>query len=100
MALFSKKKTTTKQSEVVIPETLIERCKKAIDIEIAPEFRAEANEIIDLGGEEIRNEFIGYFEKKQGNICCLVLDKAKQGLIKEGKLVSKDTDAFGKPFML
>ena len=99
MGLF-KKKTTVSVPEVVTTETLIEKCVKAIDIEIAPEFRAEAYEIINLTNEETRNEFMGYFNKDQGNICCLVLDKAKQDLIKEGKLTSKDDDAFGKPFML
>lgn len=98
MGIFSKKKPT--QEVVVTTGTLIERCIKAIDVEIASEFRAEAYEIINLASDETRNEFIGYFEKDQGNICCLVLDKTKQDLIKEGKLTSKDTDAFGKPFML
>jgi hypothetical protein len=79
---------------------LIKECNKAINREIAKEFREEAREIILLTTEDIRNEFLKYFNEDNGNICCLVLDKAKQNLIKEGKLELNDNDSFGKPFFL
>jgi len=79
---------------------LIKECNKAINREIAKEFREEAREIIQLTTEDIRNEFLKYFNEDKGNICCLVLDKAKQDLINEGKLELNDNDAFGKPFMI
>ena len=53
-----------------------------------------------LTTEEIRKEFLGYYEEDKGNICCLVIDTAKRKLVAEGKLEHHDDDAFGKPFML
>jgi hypothetical protein len=79
---------------------LIKACNKAINNEIAKEFRDEAKEIIRLSSDEIRKEFLDYHKADKGNICCLVLDKAKYDLITEGKWVNKEMNAFGKPFML
>ena len=81
-------------------DPLYEKCKKVINNEIAKEFREEAKEIMLLTTEKHRNDFIMYHEQDKGNICCLVLDAAKQDLIKEGKLTLKEGDGFGKPFML
>ena len=81
-------------------DPLYEKCKKAINNEIAKEFRNEAKEIMLLTTEKHRKDFIMYHEQDSGNICCLVLDAAKQDLIKEGKLVLNEGDGFGKPFML
>ena len=77
---------------------LLKECNKAVNNEIAKEFRKEAKEILYLSSDAIRQEFLDYHLKDNGNICCLVLDKAKQILIKEGKLKIKETDGFGKPF--
>lgn len=35
-----------------------------------------------------------------GNICSLVLDKAKRDLVERGIMTVKEGDAFGHPFML
>jgi len=80
--------------------SLLDKCNLAIDKEIAKEFRDEAKEIMALCSEEEQNEFLGYHETDKGNVCGLVLDRAKRKLVADGKLVSKDNDAFGKPFML
>jgi len=79
---------------------LLKDCEKAIDKEIAEEFRNEAKEIIRLANDDVRNEFMMHYNNNRGNISCLVLDKAKHDLVAEGKLVLKDGDAFGKPFMM
>jgi len=79
---------------------IIKECNKVVNELIAKEFRMEAKEIIRLTTDLYREEFLLYHEQVKENICCLVLDKAKRQLIAEGKLKSKEEDAFGKPFML
>jgi hypothetical protein len=80
-------------------DILYEECLKAIKIEIAKEFRAEANEIIRLGSDEDRKEFMKYFREDKGNICCLVLDRIKADLVKAGKWTAEGMNAFGKPWI-
>lgn len=74
---------------------LRKKCKRAIKEEIAKQYRYEANIILDLSTKNIRKEFLKYHKKDQGNICCLVLDKAKQDLVNEGIMVQRDNDGFG-----
>ena len=81
-------------------DVLLENCRKAIKYEIAKEHHEEAFEIIELSNDDIRREFMQYHNEDKGNICCLVLDKAKRDLIAEGKLKYNPEAAFGHPFML
>lgn len=73
---------------------------EAINNVIAQEFREEAKEIINTSPDGIKEEFLKYYKENSGNICCLVLDKAKRDLIAQGKMTLKEGDAFGHPFML
>ena len=75
----------------------MEELNKAVDIEIKEEAREEAKEILRLTTDWHRNDFLEYHKKDQGNICCLVLDRAKQYLVMEGKMVQGEDDNFGKP---
>jgi len=94
-------KVAPKATNSIIPiDILLEECNKAIVKEIAKDFHEEAKEIMKLSSTELRQEFLDYHKKDMGNICCLVLDKAKRDLVVEGKLEHKAEDAFGKPFML
>jgi hypothetical protein len=101
---MAQKKTVNKSNTVVKTNNkvndILKECEIAINKEIAEEFRKEAKEIIKLTTDDVRNEFLMHYNNNRGNISCLVLDKAKYDLIAEGKLVSKDGDAFGKPFMM
>jgi len=76
---------------------LIKKCNKAVDKEIREEARQEAKEILRLTTEGMRLEFLYYYNKDQGNICCLVLDRAKQYLIMEHKMILNKEDHFGHP---
>jgi len=98
-----KKKEVEKPKEkgLKVPvDTLYEECRKAVRNEIAKDHHEEAFEILQLTTEKVRKEFLDYHKKDQGNICCLVLDKAKRDLIESGKLVYNPEAAFGHPFML
>jgi hypothetical protein len=78
---------------------LVKECYDVIKKQIAPALHEEAKEIIDLTTDKHRQDFITYHHQDQGNICCLVLDAAKQDLIKEGKLELKEDSAFGNPLL-
>jgi hypothetical protein len=78
-------------------DVLYEKCRKVINHEIRIESREEAREIMLLTTEKHRNDFVKYHQQDMGNICCMVLDAAKQDLVKEGKLVLKPEDSFGHP---
>ena len=75
----------------------MEEYYKAVDKEIREEAREEAKEILRLTTDWHRNDFLEYHKKDQGNICCLVLDRAKQYLILEGKVTLNKDDHFGHP---
>ena len=79
---------------------ILKECNKAITKEIAKEFRNEAREIIKLTTDKHRQDFLCYYKKNQGNVCCLVLDTAKRDLIAEGLMTLKNGDGFGKPLIL
>jgi len=74
---------------------LKKKCKGAVKEQIAKEYRYEANMILILTTKKTRKEFLSYHKKDQGNICCLVLDKAKQNLVNVGVMVQRDKDGFG-----
>lgn len=74
---------------------LKKKYKKAVKEQIAREYRYEANVILTLTTKKTRKEFLDYHKADQGNICCLVLDKAKQNLVNEGVMVQRDNDGFG-----
>jgi len=78
-------------------EELIKKCNKAVNVEIRKESRAEAKEILFLATEKEQQEFIDYHEKDMGSICCLVLDKIKEDLVRVGKLILNKDDSFGHP---
>lgn len=59
---------------------------KIINKLLAREYRKEGLEILELTTENKRNEFLKYWKKDDTHsICCLVLDSAKDNLVKEGK---------------
>lgn len=77
---------------------LINKCNIIIDSLIAKEFRDEAKEIIKLTNNKNRKDFIDYYNHDQGNVCCLVLDFAKDELIIKKKIVFNTKNRFGNPF--
>jgi len=70
---------------------------KAVDEEIRKEAREEAKEILRLTTDWHRKDFLEYHKKDQGNICCLVLDRAKMYLVMEDKMTQNNEDHFGHP---
>ena len=73
--------------------------KTAVEDVIRDDLHNEALEILSLGTNDDRQDFMTAYNDDKGNICCLILDYAKKGLVKKGILEQKDTDGFGKfPF--
>jgi hypothetical protein len=58
--------------------------------------RKEAKLILLLTTDKHRKEFINYYNDNKENICCMVLDTAKQELVSQKLLTQKETDSFGK----
>ena len=71
--------------------------KIAIKAEIRKECRHEAMNILLLGDDKDREDFLKYHNEDQGNICCLVLDFAKKKLVEKGILEDKENDYFKTP---
>ena len=60
--------------------------KKIVNQLLAIDYRKEGLQILELTTDEKRNEFLKYWEKDDThNICCLVLDSAKDKLVEAGK---------------
>jgi hypothetical protein len=78
---------------------MLKECYFIVQKEIAKKYWKEAKKILYLTSDEYREEFIKYYKQDKGNICCMVLDKAKSELIKEGKLILNKEDGFGKPYV-
>jgi hypothetical protein len=81
-------------------DILFEECLRAVRKEIRKDCYQEAKEILSLGSDDDRKEFLKYHKEDKGNICCLVLDRIKRDLIAEGKMTLNENDNFGKPLML
>lgn len=69
--------------------------QNAINKEIREDLRYEAMTILLLTTDENRMEFLKYHREDKGNLCCLVIDKAKEELVKEKKLTQNENDGFG-----
>jgi hypothetical protein len=69
--------------------------QKVINKEICEDLRYEAMTVLLLTTDEYREEFLKYSREDKGNLCCLVVDKAKEELVKEKKLKQNKNDGFG-----
>ncbi|NJO92659.1 MAG: hypothetical protein HC831_29615 [Chloroflexia bacterium] len=72
------------------------KTQKIINEVIKPEAREEAISIMKLAQQKDFDELIEYYDKKSFNIVCMVIDKVKSGLVKEGKLTQNENDHFGE----
>lgn len=72
---------------------------EAVISEIRKDCWHEAKIILMLTTDKNRDDFLQYHLEDKGNICCLVLDFAKQELVKEKKMIQNDNDNFGKPLI-
>lgn len=62
---------------------------------IRKESRAEAMEILEKSDKEKVGEFLYYYHSDIGNVACLVLDTAKNILVKNKKMKQRKKDSFG-----
>jgi len=76
---------------------LSKELKIAVNAEIRRECRHEAMNILQLGDDKDREDFLKYHNEDQGNICFLVLDFAKKKLVEKGIQEDNDCDCFKTP---
>lgn len=62
---------------------------------IEKESRTEAMAILEKSDEKKVGEFLYYYHSDMGNIACLVLDTAKNILVKNKKMKQRKKDSFG-----
>jgi len=72
--------------------------KAAIQEQIREDCREEALQILELGDDKDREDFLKYHKQDDGNICCLVLDFAKKKLIEAKKWKYNPDDCFQNHF--
>lgn len=68
---------------------------KIVDKLIAKEFRKEALDILFQSDINKIGEFLYYYYADIGNVACMVIDSAKDELVKQKKMKQKKTDQFG-----
>jgi len=68
---------------------------KIVNKLIKKEAREEALEILSIAPKEQVDEFVKYWNLKQENVCCMVIDFTKIKLIEEGKMTMDEGDYFG-----
>ena len=64
---------------------------------IAKEYRKEALDIMTKTNDKRIGEFLYYYYSGLENTACMVIDSAKQELVKEKKMKQGKKDQFGKP---
>jgi hypothetical protein len=99
MAHFWADRVTKMVDERFKKMKLSEDLKKAVQSEIRKDCWSEAKTILSMTTDKNREDFLDYHKEDMGNICCLVLDYAKQELVKEKKMIQNDNDNFGKPLI-
>lgn len=70
--------------------------KATITHEIKRSARKEAFKILEKSDAETVGRFLFYHHSDMGNICCLVLDTAKNNLVYDKKIKQRKGDSFGK----
>lgn len=78
--------------------TLTSEDIEIINFIIKKEARKEAIEILEKCSIRKYNEFMNYHNKNKDNICCLVLDSAKDELVKCNEMKQNKKDFFGNIF--
>ena len=65
---------------------------------IAREYRDEALKILFKSDSKKIGEFLYYYNSDIGNVACMVIDSAKNDLVKAGKMKQNKKDHFGIDF--
>lgn len=82
----------------VVNDKLKIQLEKIINKLIAKEFRAEALKILFKSDAKRIGEFLYYFNSDSTNVACMVIDSAKNDLVKSGKMKQSKKDQFGNDF--
>jgi hypothetical protein len=73
---------------------LIELRKILVDL-LSPEYVEEGLDILSKCDDKWYNSFYEEINKKSYNTACMAIDFGKNDLVKDGKMIQKDTDNFG-----
>ena len=78
-----------------VNKKLEKHLRSAIGELVRKDARKEALKIITSSSTEFIGQFLYYHHSDVGNVACLVLDAAKEELVKQGKMKQGKGDAFG-----
>lgn len=82
----------------VINDKLKIQLEKIVKKLIAKEFRDEALKILFKSNSKNIGEFLYYYYSDNTNVACMVIDSAKNDLVKSGKMKQNKKDHFGIDF--
>jgi len=80
----------------VVNSKLKIQLEKIVNKLVAKEFRGEALKILFKSDAKRLGEFLYYYHSDSTNVACMVIDSAKNDLVKSGKMKQNDKDNFGK----
>ncbi len=80
----------------VVNNKLKIQLEKIVKELIAKEHRDEALKILFKSDAKRIGEFLYYYYSDSTNVACMVIDSAKNDLVKSGKMKQKEKDNFGK----
>ena len=88
-------KIKNRPKEPIVNDVLEKKLKKMVFDLVKKECRAEALNILLKSSEKKIGEFLYYFYSDKFNVACMVIDSAKNDLVKSGKMKQKKGDHFG-----
>lgn len=84
-----------RERPAVVNKTLEKQLKTIVDHLIKKESRKEALKIILSSSKENIGQFLYYYYSDNCNVACMVLDVAKNELVKHKKMKQNKKDSFG-----
>jgi hypothetical protein len=82
----------------VVNKNLDKHIKSIVNKLVRKDARKEAIKILTASTSETIGQFLYYYYSEIGNVACMIIDSAKDELVKKKKMKQKKSDAFGNSF--